>query len=135
MLTGGCYCGKVRYDISVDPAMSAQCHCRACQFFSGGGPNYYMLVRPEGFAFTCGETKAFKRPDLENAVTREFCPSCGTQLITRRPGLNFIIVKSGTLDEPAAYGQPKMAIFCEERAPFHVIPEGLPAFDGLPPRR
>ena len=29
----------------------------------------------------------------------------------------------------------KMAIFCAEMAPFHVIAEGVPTFDGLPPRR
>ena len=135
MLKGGCYCGEVRYEIASDPLMSAQCHCRPCQHISGGGPNYYMLVKPDGFAFTAGQAKPFTRPDLEHAVTREFCPTCGTHMITRRPGLDFIIVKAGTLDDPAAYGQPKMAIFCAEMAPFHVIAEGVPTFDGLPPRR
>jgi hypothetical protein len=28
-----------------------------------------------------------------------------------------------------------MAIFCEEKAGFHLIPEGIPAFDKLPEQR
>lgn len=135
MLTGGCYCGAVRYEISTEPVMSAQCHCRPCQYFSGGGPNYFMLVPPEGFAYATGRAERYTRPDLENAVTREFCPSCGTHLITRRPGLRQIVLKAGTLDDPSAYGRPRMAIFCAEMAPFHLIPDGIAAFDGLPERR
>ncbi len=135
MPSGGCYCGEVRYEISADPVMSAQCHCRPCQYISGGGPNYYMLVKPDSFTYTQGEAKPFKRSDIEHAVTREFCPNCGTHVMTRRPGIDFLIVKAGTLDDPADYGKPKMAIFCAEMAPYHVIPEGMPAFDGLPERR
>jgi hypothetical protein len=135
MLKGGCYCGEVRYEISADPVMSAECHCRPCQYISGGGPNYYMLVKPDAFAFTGGEPRQFRRSDLENPVTRHFCPTCGTHLMTRMPGVDFVILKAGSLDDPAAYGQPKMAICCAEMAPFHLVPEGIATFDGLPPRR
>jgi len=134
-LAGGCYCGEVRYEVTADPVMSAQCHCRPCQYFSGGGPNYFMLVRPDAFAFSKGEARSFRRPDLDNAVTREFCPTCGTHLLTRRPDMRFVILKAGTLDEPAAFGQPAMAIFCAERPPFHLLPDSIAAHDGLPERR
>ena len=135
MFRGGCYCGRVRYEVTAEPVISAQCHCRPCQYFSGRGPNYYMLVEPARFAYSAGQTASFRRPDLENAVTREFCPSCGTHLLTRRPGLRQIVLKAGTLDDPSLYGKPRMAIFCAEMAPFHLIPDGIPAFEGLPERR
>jgi hypothetical protein len=94
-----------------------------------------MLVPPEGFAYATGQAQSYTRPDLENAVTREFCPARGTHLITRRPGLRQIVLKAGTLDDPSAYGRPRMAVFCAEMAPFHLIPDGIAAFDGLPERR
>lgn len=133
-LEGGCYCGAVRYAAEGAPMLKAQCHCRECQYFSGGAPNMFMLMPPEGFAYTKGAPKQFKRSDLEGAVTREFCAECGTHLITRRPGLPAIIVKVGTLDDPARFGQPKAAIFTVDKQAFHHIPDGLPAFERLPPR-
>jgi hypothetical protein len=129
---GGCYCGKVRYRAEGEPQLRAQCHCRACTHITGGGPNYFMLMSPDGFAYTAGRPSSFTRSDIDNPVTREFCPDCGTHLTTRRPGLPFVIVKAGTLDDPAQFGGPAMAIFTAEKQPYHVIPDGLPAFAGLP---
>jgi hypothetical protein len=76
-LEGGCYCGAVRYVAEGEPALRAQCHCRACQYFSGGAPNLFMLVPAEGFAYTKGAPKTYRRPDKADAVTREFCAVCG----------------------------------------------------------
>ena len=133
-LKGGCYCSAVRYEASSPPVMRAQCHCRACQHFSGGGPNHYALIPNDKFNYTADEPARFARSDLENPITREFCGKCGTHLVSRRPGLDFAIIKVGTLDHPDAAGEPTDAIYCDEKADFHVLPEGLPAFDTLPPR-
>ncbi len=93
----------------------------------------FMLMPPEGFRYTKGEPHQFKRDDLERAVTREFCGDCGTQLITRRPGLNAIILKAGTLDDPSQFGTAQMAINTSDKQAFNYIPEGLLTFEGLPP--
>lgn len=132
-LEGGCYCGALRYTAEGEPAMKAQCHCRECQYISGGAPNLFMLMPADGFRYTRGEPKTFTRSDLERPVTREFCADCGTHLITRRPGLPFVVLKIGTLDDPAVF-EPRMAIFTVDRQPFHHIAEGLPAFERLPAR-
>jgi hypothetical protein len=94
-----------------------------------------MLIPPDGFDYTQGEPKQYKRPDLPNAVTRDFCAECGTHVLTRRPGLPQLVLKAGTLDDPGDYGGPTMAIFCEEKATFHLIPDGIPAFEKLPEQR
>ena len=75
-LEGGCYCGKLRYEAEGEPVLKAQCHCRQCQYISGGAPNLFMLMPAEGFRYTRGQPKTFKRTDIENAVTREFCAEC-----------------------------------------------------------
>ena len=133
-LKGGCYCGEVRYAAQGEPMLKAQCHCRECQYISGGAPNLFLLMPPAGFSYTRGTPRQFTRADLESAVTREFCGTCGTHLTTRRPGLPAVILKVGSLDEPGAFGGPSMAIFTIDRQPFHEIPAGLPAFERLPPR-
>jgi hypothetical protein len=133
-LEGGCYCGQVRYVAEGEPMLKAQCHCRECQYISGGSPNMFMLMPPAGFKYTKGTPRQFSRSDIENAVTREFCPECGTHLVTRRPGLPAVILKVGTLDDPSFFGKPQMAIFTIDQQAFHQIAEGLPTFERLPPR-
>ena len=131
-LEGGCYCGKVRYVAEGEPMRKGQCHCRECQFITGGAPNMFVVMPSAGFAYTKGAPKQFTRGDLENPVTREFCPDCGTHLATRPPGRPVIVVKVGTLDDPKLYGGPQMAIFTIDKQSFHQIPEGLPAFERMP---
>jgi hypothetical protein len=132
-LTGGCYCGALRYRAEGKPMLKAQCHCRECQYITGGAPNLFMLMPPEGFAYTKGTPKRFQRSDLDNAVTREFCAECGTHILTRRQDMPQIVLKIGTLDDPAAgYGGPKIAIYTVDKQPFHLIAEGVPVFDRLP---
>ena len=77
-LEGGCYCGAVRYVVDGEPMLKGQCHCRECQYISGGAPNMFMIVPPDAFRYVKGTPRQFKRQDLENPVTREFCPACGT---------------------------------------------------------
>ena len=131
---GGCYCGQVRYVAEGEPVMKAQCHCRECQYISGGGPNFVMGLPAAGFAYVKGEPKGFARSDLERPVTREFCPNCGTHLATRSPRFDGLFLKVGTLDDPALYGLPAMAIHAADKQAFHCIPDDLPTFDRTPRR-
>jgi hypothetical protein len=87
-----------------------------------------------GFAYTKGTPKPFTRGDLQRAVTREFCPECGTHLITRLPDRPAVVVKVGTLDDPKLFGVPQIVIYTIDKQPFHQIADGLPTFERLPPR-
>ncbi len=132
-LEGGCYCGAVRYTAEGEPLFKGQCHCRECQYISGGAPNMVMGVPEAGFAYTKSSPKAFRRSDLENPVTREFCPECGTHLLSRAGGLpGAVMLKVGTFDEPAVFGGPQMAIYLVDKQPFHHVPEGIPTFERTP---
>ena len=131
---GGCYCGGVRDRAEGEPLMKGQCHCRECQYISGGAPNMFMAMPAGGFSFTKGAPKPFSRTDLESPVTREFCPDCGTHLTTRRPGLPAVILKVGTFDDPSLYQAPRVAIYTCDKQDFHMIPEGVPTFEKLPRR-
>src|SRR5215475_9548423 len=102
---GGCYCGAVRYAIDGEPMLKAQCHCRECQYITGGAPNMFMAVPPDAFKYTKGTPKHLKRP-----VTREFCAECGTHLVTRP---NRPIVEASDLDhdDPKVNDTPTTAIY------------------------
>ena len=133
MIEGGCYCGRVRYVAEGDPVFKAQCHCRECQYISGGAPNYLMGMMEAGFSYSDGSPKDFQRSDLEDPVTREFCADCGTHMVSKEPGApGVVFVKVGTLDDPQIFDQPQMAIFTVDKQSFHHLPEGIASFERGP---
>ena len=130
---GKCYCGAIRYESDADPVFKLQCHCRECQYISGGMANVVMALPEDSFSYSQGEPKQFRRADLDNPVTREFCDQCGTSLTSRSPNApGMVMVKVGTLDDPATFSAPQMAIFTCDRQEFQHLPEGVPAFEKTP---
>ncbi len=133
--TGGCYCGAIRYEITAEPIVRAQCHCRECQYFSGGAPSPFLLIPKSGFAITMGRPQTFARSDIESPVTRQFCGTCGTLIVNQSRDGTGMVVRAGTLDDPTWFEAAQLAIFTKDAQPFHEIPEDLPAFETLPSRR
>ena len=132
-ITGGCYCGEIRYEAEGDPIMKGECHCRECQYITGGPANDFMAMPAAGFRFTKGTPKAFSRPDLDHPVTREFCATCGTHVLTRSPALpQAVILKVGTLDDTSFFGGPQVVMQTADAPSFHHIPAGVPAFERWP---
>ena len=132
-IEGGCYCGAVRYAVDGEPMFNGQCHCRECQYISGGSPNVLVALPESSVKYIKGEPKVFRRGDLESPVAREFCAECGTHMISRPPSMaGMAIVKLGTLDDPNAFGSPQMAVYTVDKQPFHHVAEGMAAFERLP---
>ena len=114
--------------------MKAQCHCRECQYITGGSSNMFMVMPIAGFKYTGEAPKQFKRSDLERPMTREFCAECGTHVATRPPGLPGVVIKVGTLDDFFFNDTATTAIYTVDKQPYHHVPEGVPAFERLPQR-
>jgi hypothetical protein len=134
-LEGGCYCGQVRYVTEGEPVVRIQCHCRECMYITGGSPTEILAMPVDGFRVTQGATRSFTRTDIPNPVTREFCPNCGTHLLSRAPSMPAaVLIKIGSLDDPSVYGTPNIALYTREKLAFHSIPEGTRAFETLPKR-
>jgi hypothetical protein len=85
------------------------------------------------FAYTKGSPKQFRRSDLDTPVTREFCPECGTQILSRAPGMpGAVLLKVGTFDDPSLFEAPQMVIYTCDKQAFHHVPDGVPTFERLP---
>jgi len=132
-LIGGCYCGGLRYEATGDAIFKGQCHCRECQYISGGNPNVVMAMPESGFSYTKGSPKQYRRSDLAKPVTREFCAECGTHILAKTSALpGALVIKVGTFDDPSVFGSPQMAIFTVDKQSFHHVPEGVPTFERTP---
>lgn len=133
-ITGRCYCGELHYAAEGAPRFQGQCHCRECQYLTGGGANYFMIMPAEGFKYTKGTPKQFKRSDLPAPATREFCGTCGTHILTRTADPGMVVLKVGSLDDPSAYAGPQAAIQTADKRPWHLIAEGIATFPRFPGR-
>jgi len=131
-IEGGCYCGAIRYRSTGAPEISLQCHCRECQYATGGNANVIVVVPADKFRFTKGVPKEFTRRDLDKPVTRLFCANCGTAIGNRSPfRKNTMILKVGTMDDPSWF-KSELAIFTIDKQPFHHVADDLPQFDRRP---
>lgn len=39
-ITGGCACGAIRYEVTAEPIVTFNCHCRDCQKTTGGATDF-----------------------------------------------------------------------------------------------
>jgi hypothetical protein len=133
LLTGGCYCGAVRYQCEGPALMRGLCVCHTCQMISGGAGNLFMAVAAQTFQFTKGEPRSFNKNDRPGSPTRHFCETCGVQLTARSDrGPGAILIKVGTLDDPSLFEGPQLVTWTSEMQKFHVLPPGIPAHAELP---
>src|SRR5262245_6446734 len=111
MMTGGCLCGAVRYEVQGEPAFAGICHCRDCQKATGSGHAAVMAL-PEAAVKITGETKAFEVVgESQGTIARNFCPNCGSLLFAKPARMSgMILLTAGTLDDPSAY-KPQIAIY------------------------
>lgn len=133
MRTGQCLCGSVAYELAAEPLMLAFCHCRACQYISGGEPAAVAVAPAGTFRLTQGKLKAYRsKADSGNMADRHFCPECGTHVVSRLEAGPIVAVKVGTLDRPLSL-QPQMELWTANAQPWAHRPEVAMRFEKNPP--
>ena len=58
-IIGGCACGAIRYEVTAEPIVTFNCHCRDCQKTTGGGYTPVFYVPANAFKITKGTPKYF----------------------------------------------------------------------------
>ncbi len=119
-VAGGCACGAIRLGFIAPAIFQAACHCRACQYTSGGGPAYLVGARKDQFRVTKGSPVEFMTmSDANNAVTRAFCDKCGTQLYSWSDETpEQLSIKVGCLDDPYPF-RPRLHLWTSEAQRWH----------------
>ncbi len=125
-VSGGCYCGEVRYRARGVKPQVTECHCSQCRKQSG-----------HRFASTGAKTSDMEiegadkitwyraSPDAE----RGFCSICGSTLFWRRSDEDYSAILAASIDEPNGLELTKH-IFIESKGGYYEITDGLPQFEG-----
>lgn len=126
-VTGGCLCGRIRYEAEAFLQSGYICHCTICRKSSGQPAAMAVLVRAGTLAYTKGEPKYYVSSDFGK---RGFCSECGARLVWQaiRPEDEWMTnLDIGSLDDPAGV---RMAchVYAGTQLPCFRISEELPHF-------
>ena len=124
-LTGECFCGEIRYEITgvlVDPL---SCHCSRCRKAFSSQSSNYVRVSSDDFRWVSGEEK------LTSYIGKHgfgllFCNTCGSTLCgTTNNSIHGISL--GCLNEEPELDEIHH-IFVDSKASWDVIPSGVTTF-------
>jgi hypothetical protein len=129
-LTGGCACGRVRYEISTAPIDAGYCHCGLCRLTTGAVMLAWATVPIHGFHYTTGEPSVYPSSAWGE---RRFCSHCGAQFEYRaRKNPSVVDVNIGLLDRPDLV-PPASHVWVEDEVPWLHIQDHLPRYLGRGP--
>ncbi len=79
---GGCHCGKVRYEATIDLANTMKCNCSICS-----KRNWVLtFAGAEQFKLESGEKVLTDYQFGKKNIHHLFCSNCGTQSFARAAG-------------------------------------------------
>ncbi len=133
-LTGGCLCGRVRYEVTHPLVQAGYCHCTRCQRRTGTAASASARVAPGSLRVVSGQEliKSWRPPD---GFAKLFCAHCGGALWSQSQSDPTVIsIRLGTFDaDPGirpSYRQFVAYAACWEPIPddgLACFPEGRPA--------
>ena len=97
VVTGGCLCGQVRYEVRGKLRDVIACHCVQCRRTSG----HFVAAtacRRHGFRIVKAETLRWYV--AVPGFRRGFCSECGSNLFFEQEGGERVSIAAGSLDEP-----------------------------------
>jgi hypothetical protein len=83
VITGGCLCGTVRYEITGKIGTVIYCHCSQCRRASGSAFAANAPVLSKYLAFVSGKD-VIREFESSPGKFRGFCSKCGSPLYSRR---------------------------------------------------
>ena len=80
--TGGCHCGQVRYDVTLDLDKVVTCNCSICTKTGA----ILSAVPAEQFKLLSGEDMLSDYTFNKHVIHHHFCPDCGIRSFSRGKG-------------------------------------------------
>jgi hypothetical protein len=129
-ITGECFCGAVRYEITGALRDARSCHCSRCRKAFSSQASAYAVVDADDFRWVAGE-------DLLTIYTGDhgfglgFCSACGSTLCGTFGGRVHGVTLGCVNGDPGV--EIARHIFTGSKARWEVLPQGIVAFEEAPP--
>jgi hypothetical protein len=89
--SGSCFCGKVKFEVTGEPAAMGYCHCSSCRHWSAGPVNAFTLWKPDALRVTQGAS-SIATFNKTHTSFRKWCTQCGGHLFTDHPTFGLVDV-------------------------------------------
>lgn len=125
MVTGGCICGSVRYEINAPAISTGYCHCSCCRKFSGSAVNAWTAFPASAVRFLYENPVYF---DTTPIAKRGFCVTCGTSLtykLVKPRETAYLVLHTSSLDQPENF-PPSVHSGIESKLAWFDILDDLP---------
>jgi hypothetical protein len=128
-ISGGCFCGRIRYEVDAPLRSARCCHCSRCRKAFSGAGSAYAEVEAGSFKWIQGEQE-LTRYETTPGWGLYFCRTCGTTLCGSHDGTVHGVTLGSVDGDPRV--QVGMHIFVDSRAPWDHIGGNAPQFAELP---
>ena len=82
MYSGGCLCGKIRFEITSEIQNIIYCHCSQCRKAQGSAFATNGNVNTDGFKIVSGENE-LTGYESSPGQTKYFCKHCGSPIMSK----------------------------------------------------
>jgi hypothetical protein len=135
MITGGCLCGGVRYEVRGPFLRASHCHCSRCRRHSGAAVCTQGRVRREDFRLISGDGLVRVYRPGDGAAVKAFCSACGSSLFGGTwPEGDEVSIRLGTVDGDPGI-RPQFHTHVDSKAVWDEILDDLPRYPQGQPQK
>ena len=128
-IKGGCFCGRIRYEITAPLGSGRCCHCSRCRKAFSGSGSAYSEIEPGSFSWVSGEEN-LSQYETCSGWGLCFCKTCGTTLCGTHEGHVHGVTLGSVDGDPGV--EIEMHIFVGSKAPWDHIGGTAPQFAEFP---
>ncbi|MBF4988484.1 GFA family protein [Methylophilus sp. 14] len=115
-MRGSCLCKSIEYEVSQLDSAIAHCACHTCRKAHAAAFNTAASVKYSHFRWLKGE-HLLTGYQSSPGKTRFFCSNCGSHLIARRDGRDYLVLRVATLDDDPLI-RPEFQIWASHTVPW-----------------
>lgn len=125
MVTGGCECRKVRFEVKAVRETVTVCHCGQCRRTSG---HLWASTNAPAEDLVFSTDEGLEWYASSHFAKRGFCKFCGSSLFWKMESEADIAIAAGCLDDTTGLTTGKH-IFVADKGSYYDIADGVPQID------